>query len=102
MLQVGKPLFLSGGILSSIVKTGELRCNEIADVTNALFDGVTGFMLKEVVDINYAIKAVRTLNEICCTVEPLSFTKSEFWRLTSEVDNLCFPKMLLKVGGGVF
>lgn len=87
MLQVGKPLFLSGGVLSKVVETGELMCNEIADVTNALYDGVTGFVLKDALDINNTIKAVRTLNEICCAVEPFVFTKSEFWRLTSEVDH---------------
>ncbi|XP_026322283.1 pyruvate kinase-like [Hyposmocoma kahamanoa] len=83
--QVGKPLFLSGGVLSNTVQTGELVCNEIADVTNALFDGVTGFMLLKAFDINYAIKAVKTLNEICCTVEPLIFKKSQFWRLSTEI-----------------
>lgn len=88
MLQVGKPLFISGGVLSNVVQSGELTCNEIADVTNALFDGVTGFMLKEALDVNNAIKAVRTLNEMCCAIEPLTFNKSEFWRLTSEVYNL--------------
>lgn len=79
---------MSGGVLSSIIQTGELVCNEISDVTNALFDGVTGFMLKKVYDTNNAIKAVRTLNEICCAVEPLIFNKSEFWRLSSEVGNI--------------
>ncbi|XP_063532818.1 pyruvate kinase-like [Cydia strobilella] len=82
--QAGKPIFLSGGVMQSAIRYGVTECNEIADVTNAILDGVSGFILKDCDDIDNAIDGVKLLDDICRTVEPYTCTKNSFWRLTNQ------------------
>ncbi|XP_061710875.1 uncharacterized protein LOC133520458 isoform X3 [Cydia pomonella] len=82
--QAGKPIFLSGGVMQSAVRYGVTKCNEIADVTNAILDGVSGFILKDCENIDNTIESVKLLDDICRTVEPYTCTKNSFWRLTNQ------------------
>ncbi|XP_047983996.1 pyruvate kinase-like [Leguminivora glycinivorella] len=83
-LQAGKPIYISGGVMQNAVRYGVIASNEVSDVTNAILDGVSGFILKDCENIDNAIDAVKLLDDICRTVEPYTCTKNGFWRLTNQ------------------
>ncbi|XP_052740758.1 uncharacterized protein LOC112047773 [Bicyclus anynana] len=84
-LSAGKPLFISGGVFNEALKSGNFNNNEIADVTNALMDGVSGFILGECYNPDNIIEALRGINELCFTIEPLVTSKICFKRIIEEV-----------------
>ncbi|XP_063377318.1 uncharacterized protein LOC134664545 [Cydia fagiglandana] len=82
--QAGKPMYLSGGVLQTAIRYGVIESNEVTDVTNAILDGVSGFILKDCEDIDNAIDAVKLLDDICRSVEPYTCARTSFWRLTDQ------------------
>ena len=57
--------------------------SEIADITACITDGVDGFVLsKETAIGEHPVKAVKALNAICKTAEPLVYQKELFADLT--------------------
>ncbi|CAG9559756.1 unnamed protein product [Danaus chrysippus] len=81
----GKPFYVSGGIFEMTLKTGEFVDCEISDVTNALMDDVSGFLLKESSDSSLTFDVLKGINELCYTIDPLLTSKSKFYRIIDEV-----------------
>ncbi|GBP57120.1 LINE-1 retrotransposable element ORF2 protein [Eumeta japonica] len=82
--QMGKPFYLSGEVMISTLTTGILRAYDVADVSNALLDGATGFLLRDYRDVDCVVRTLRSLNSICLTVEKFSTQKKDIWRLYDE------------------
>ncbi|KAI5646602.1 pyruvate kinase, barrel domain-containing protein [Phthorimaea operculella] len=78
--EVGMPFFINS-VFAHVSRFGVITDTEIADVTNALLDGVTGFILKDYHDIENTEVALHGLNKICCEVEPLTYSRKMFWRM---------------------
>lgn len=72
-------------MLNSSLRKGEYSDSEVSDVTNALLDGANGFVLKDCNDLENYIDTIKSLNELCCTVEPYTNSKTNFWRVIDEV-----------------
>lgn len=92
-MKVGKPLYISGGVFDGALKTGHFSNNEISDVTNAIMDGVSGFILGECYNPDNIVEVVYGINELCYTIEPLVNSKISFKRIIDEVCNFycyCF------------
>ncbi|KAF9407312.1 hypothetical protein HW555_012617 [Spodoptera exigua] len=83
IVKAGKPFYVSGWIFNEILTTGIASTREISDVTNAILKGATGLCLHETTDMNNVFEAIKSLNNLCCNVEPLCTDKSEFWDLMS-------------------
>uniref|UniRef100_A0A2A4JCP4 Pyruvate kinase n=1 Tax=Heliothis virescens TaxID=7102 RepID=A0A2A4JCP4_HELVI len=83
--QAGKPFYISGEIFNEVLMTGQISTREISDVTNAILEGASGFALSESTDINYTCDAMKMMNELCATVEPLCMNRTEFWQLVSQI-----------------
>ncbi|KAJ0178691.1 hypothetical protein K1T71_005466 [Dendrolimus kikuchii] len=83
-LQAGKPFYLCGGVFREALIHGNISNHEIADVTNALLDGVTGFVLKDCDDIELILKVIKVMTDLCCFVEPFTNAKTDFWRILDE------------------
>ncbi|CAH0407390.1 unnamed protein product [Chilo suppressalis] len=81
----GKPYFLSGDILQDTMSNGYYTDREVSDATNALFDGVGGFILKNYHDIDCALEALNTLNTICQSTETYTDSKNSFLRVVDEI-----------------
>lgn len=71
--------------MNSSLRKGEYSDSEVSDVTNALLDGANGFVLKDCNDLENYIDTIKSLNELCCTVEPYTNSKTNFWRVIDEV-----------------
>ncbi|OWR53071.1 putative pyruvate kinase [Danaus plexippus plexippus] len=84
-IQAGKPFYISGGVFEIALKTGEFIDCEISDVTNALMDDVSGFLLKESSDSSLTFDVLKGINELCYTIDPLLTSKSKFHRIIDEV-----------------
>ncbi|KAM3967340.1 uncharacterized protein ACR2FA_011681 [Aphomia sociella] len=82
---VGKPYYISGGVFQDALLKGDFRENEIGDITNALLDGASGFVLKDCEDVDLVIATVKAMNEVCCYIEPLTTSKTNFLRITDEL-----------------
>lgn len=82
---------ISGAVFQHCLKTGDYTDGEVSDVTNALLDGANGFILSDCYDIDNMLEAIRSLNELCRTVEPYTNSKSGFWRLIDEVNTEYVP-----------
>lgn len=85
MFKAGKPFYISGGVFEIALKTGEFIDCEISDVTNALMDDVSGFLLKESSDSSLTFDVLKGINELCYTIDPLLTSKSKFHRIIDEV-----------------
>lgn len=72
-------------MLNSSLRKGEYSDSEVSDVTNALLDGANGFVLKDCNDLENYIDTIKSLNELCLTVEPYTNSKTNFWRVIDEV-----------------
>ncbi|CAG9795106.1 unnamed protein product [Diatraea saccharalis] len=83
--QLGKPFFLSGDILQDTLTTGEHTDREVSDITNALLDGVSGFILKQYQDVNFLIRGIKSLNKLCRSIEPYTNSKANFLRIVDEI-----------------
>ncbi|XP_021187409.3 pyruvate kinase [Helicoverpa armigera] len=83
--QAGKPFYISGEVFQEALLTGQISTREISDVTNAILEGASGFALSESPDINYMCDAMKMMNELCATVEPLCMNRTEFWQLVSQI-----------------
>ncbi|XP_021188210.3 uncharacterized protein LOC110374703 [Helicoverpa armigera] len=79
----GKPLYLSGKILQSVLRTGNANRCDINDITNAVLES-SGFVLRSFKDPGNMVKALRTLSDICLIVEPLTRYDTTFMRLAME------------------
>ncbi|CAH0702878.1 unnamed protein product [Spodoptera exigua] len=91
IVKAGKPFYVSGWIFNEILTTGIASTREISDVTNAILKGATGLCLHETTDMNNVFEAIKSLNNLCCNVEPLCTDKSEFWDLMSRYDAMELP-----------
>lgn len=96
MFQAGKPLYLSGGVFQEALIHGKISYHEISDVTNALLDGVTGFILKDCDDIELLLNVIEIMNDLCCFIETFTNSKTDFWRIIDEVNNKYFCSSLQK------
>ncbi|KAH9640420.1 hypothetical protein HF086_018086 [Spodoptera exigua] len=96
--EAGKPFYVSGWIFNEILTTGIASTREISDVTNAILKGATGLCLHETTDMNNVFEAIKSLNNLCCNVEPLCTDKSEFWDLMSRVHHAGRGPILCKTG----
>lgn len=65
--------------------TGDFHGREFSDVTNAILDGVTGFVLRETPNVDYLMAVMRTMNDLCASVEPLTNDRQGFFRDLSQV-----------------
>ncbi|XP_030028776.1 pyruvate kinase [Manduca sexta] len=83
--KAGKPYYISGGVFKEALSDGIFCNREISDVTNAILDGATGFAIKASENVEYILRAIKALNDVCCAVEPLAFTKSSFIRILDEM-----------------
>nr|XP_026496956.1 pyruvate kinase-like [Vanessa tameamea] len=84
-LQAGKPLYISGGVFDNALKTGNFIDCEISDVTNAVLEGVSGFILKDCYDTDLIVEVLKGMNELCYTIEPLTLSKTNFSRIINEI-----------------
>ncbi|XP_045447153.1 pyruvate kinase-like [Melitaea cinxia] len=84
-LQAGKPLYISGGVFEHALKTGHFIDSEISDMTNALMDGVSGFILKECYNTDIMVDVLKGINELCYAIEPLTISKTNFRRIIKEI-----------------
>ncbi|KOB68931.1 Pyruvate kinase [Operophtera brumata] len=84
-LRAGKPFYISGGVFFHALDSGIYVDSEVADVTNALLDGVTGFVLHYCPNMELLLEVIQTINELCCSVEPFVNTKVNFWRILMEI-----------------
>ncbi|KAJ2951982.1 hypothetical protein O0L34_g4245 [Tuta absoluta] len=82
-LEVGKPFYINA-VFERASKFGMITDSEIADVSNALWDGVSGFILKDYNDIEKTETALKSLDKICCQVEPLTCDRKMFWRVINK------------------
>nr|XP_034830062.1 pyruvate kinase-like [Maniola hyperantus] len=83
-LQAGKSLYIYG-VFDNALRTGFFTNNEISDVTNAIMDGVSGFMLAKCSSPDNIIEVLNGINKLCYTVEPLVTSKINFRRIIDEV-----------------
>ncbi|XP_045766173.1 uncharacterized protein LOC123867900 [Maniola jurtina] len=83
-LQAGKSLYIYG-VFNNALRTGFFINNEISDVTNAIMDGVSGFILAECSSPDNIIEVLYGINQLCYTVEPLVTSKINFKRIIDEV-----------------
>ncbi|CAK1546215.1 unnamed protein product [Leptosia nina] len=88
-LEAGKPFYLSGGVFKDALYSGLFHDNEIADVVNALMDGVSGFILRDCFNVANTLEVLYAINETCYFVEPIITSRSGFWRLLDEVKIPC-------------
>lgn len=65
--------------------TGNFCAREMSDVTNAILEGASGFVLSESPNIDYLIEVMKMMNELCASVEPLSNDKTKFWKTLGQV-----------------
>ncbi|CAH2243260.1 jg16099 [Pararge aegeria aegeria] len=82
--QAGKSLHISGGVFTIALKTGCFSNHEISDVTNAIIDGVSGFILEESYNPDNIIEVLHGINELCYTIEPLVTSKICYKRIIDE------------------
>lgn len=54
-------------------------------MTNALLDGVSGFVLKECYNTDIMVDVLKGINELCYAIEPLTISKTNFRRIINEV-----------------
>ncbi|XP_041970745.1 pyruvate kinase-like [Aricia agestis] len=84
--QVGKPLFICGGVFEEALRFGKFRYPQTTDVCNAILDGISGFILKSCApSTTLTVKVLKSINEISCFVEPLITSSSHFMRIIKEV-----------------
>ncbi|KAJ8727533.1 hypothetical protein PYW07_001652 [Mythimna separata] len=82
--QAGKPFYISGDIFTETLVNDELCTREISDVTNAILQGASGFVLSECKDVYNMCSAMKILDEVCTSVEPLCINKTDFWNLVAQ------------------
>ncbi|XP_072939865.1 uncharacterized protein [Epargyreus clarus] len=81
--QAGKPFFISG-VFQNALKNGIFDDTEISDVTYAILDGASGFILKDCYEIDYLLAVLNAMKLLCYSVEPLVTSKIGFWRIVEE------------------
>ncbi|MCX8097339.1 MAG: pyruvate kinase [Spirochaetes bacterium] len=75
----GKPVIVATQMLESMTKNIKPTRAEVADITNAILDGVDGLMVTgETAAGDYPVEVVRTLKNIITTVETSEFYKSSY------------------------
>lgn len=85
IFQAGKPFYISGGIFAEGLLSGKIVEYEVSNFTNAVLERATGYVLKESSDVEMMLEVIKTMNEICCNVEPFTNSRSGFWRIMTEV-----------------
>lgn len=75
----GKPVIVATQMLESMTKNIKPTRAEVADITNAILDGVDGLMVTgETAAGDYPVEVVRTLKNIITAVETSEFYKSSY------------------------
>lgn len=87
--QVGKPVYLSGGLFQEGLRRGDFNYGEVSDVANAVIDGVSGFQLKCYENIELTVVSMKLMDDICRSAEPFRMNHANFWRMVQEVSNGC-------------
>ncbi|XP_026737558.1 pyruvate kinase-like [Trichoplusia ni] len=83
--QVGKPFYLSGEIFKNALNTGVFHAREFSDVTNAILQGTSALVLGPSANVDYLMAVMRTINDLCASVEPLTNDRGEFFRNVSQL-----------------
>ncbi len=75
----GKPVIVATQMLESMVKSTKPTRAEVADITNAILDGVDGLMVTgETAAGDYPIEVIKVLKSIISTVEQSELYKTQF------------------------
>lgn len=80
---MGKPFFLSGGVLLHTLESGMLYGSELSDVTNGVIQGA-GFLLRDYQKTKNLVNSLNTIDKVCREVEN-TLMPQEFLRLIDEV-----------------
>ncbi|KAK9686362.1 Pyruvate kinase, alpha/beta domain [Popillia japonica] len=82
----GVPSILAPSVLHSMSTNSAPTNAEIADITSSITDGVDCFMLSRETTVGlHPIEAIKTLDKLCRTAEPLMFHSQMFHDLTQTV-----------------
>lgn len=81
----------------AVAEEGMIKDSEVSDITNAILQGVTGFILRDCTNVKATVRALTLMEKVCLSVEPTTASITEFWRMADEVQTLqvlcvCVPQ----------